>query len=454
MLEALFRWLCLTLVRIYFPTRAVIDKSQIPSGGKRIFVANHPNGLLDPLVLRILTDVPSQFLAKSTLFGNPFGRFAMRTFGAIPVYRRQDGGEGKAMQDGNEKTFTLCREGILAGHPLALFPEGVSHADPSLHELKTGAARIALSTDALLKDGDDVKIIPVGLSYTDRSVFRSGVVGTVGTFVSTRDFRAQYAVDQRGAVDALTEAITRSLSAVVVQASTRTVLDGVARVAEWTGRAEQSEDLEARHAYAKRLLDAYARWETRDPRQLESVVREVREYDRILRSLGVSDPWDLEVGHVRLWPALKVCFTLLFMAPLALVGTLASWLPYRAVNPVAKRMTSHEDVLGTMKLLGGLFFVGFAWIAEAIALSWFGHWYWGLLWIPMVAACSYVALLFSEQLTTAIRALQHSWLRNTRPTVHRRLVARRQALANAVTTAIEEAESSLVPQAPADESSK
>ncbi len=450
MLETLVRWMCLTLVRIYFPARTLVHPSLLPAVGKLIFVANHPNGLLDPLVLRILTGIPTQFLAKSTLFSNPAARLAMRAFGAIPVYRRQDNSEAKSMQDGNDRTFALCREAIIRGKPLALFPEGVSHADSLMHELKTGAARIALSTDAMLSDDDEVRIVPIGLSYDNRSVFRSAVVGTVGTFVSTKTFRTLFKTNQREAVDALTESISTALSAVVVQTSTRAVLDGVARVAEWTGDPAHKDNLESRHTYAKRLVDAYARWAAKDPQQLELVVREVQEYDRILRTLGVADPWDLEVGHVQWLPSLRVFAKLCVMLPFAVVGIAASWLPYRAVNPVAKRVTKHEDVLGTVKLLGGLLFVGLAWLVEAIALGSYLSISYGLAWIPIVATCSYIALLFGEQLTLAVRALQHSWLRNARPTVLRRLVARRQALANAVTAAIEAAEASIVPPEPAE----
>jgi 1-acyl-sn-glycerol-3-phosphate acyltransferase len=443
MLEGLFRGLCLTLVRVYFPTRALLDAGKLPAAHKRIFVANHPNGLLDPLVLRIVTGVPTMFLAKSTLFANPFGRFAMRAFGAIPVYRRQDQSGDVKMQDGNEKTFALCRKYLMDGAPLALFPEGVSHADASLHELKTGAARIALSTDALLGAQDEVLIVPVGLTYEDRAVFRSAIVATVGDPITTRTFREAYQTDPRVAVDQLTDSLAAALSSLVVQASTRTVLDGVARVAIWTGAPELKDNPEARQRYAKQLVDAYTRWQTRDPAKLEAVVREVRHYDRILRALGVSDPWDLEIGHVRLLPAMRVLLSLLLMLPFATLGTLASWLPYRAVNPIAKRVTKNEDVLGTVKLLGGMLFVGIAWIAESLLIAWQTHGYFALPAMGIIALCSYIAVLFGEQLTVAIGALRHSWLRNTRPTLMRKLVARRQALANAVTEAINAAEASL-----------
>ena len=56
-------------------------------------------------MLRIGLGKPVSFLAKSTLFGNPFGRLTTGAFNAIPVYRQKDGVDTKK----NEETFDLCR---------------------------------------------------------------------------------------------------------------------------------------------------------------------------------------------------------------------------------------------------------------------------------------------------------------------------------------------------------
>ena len=113
MLKAVVRALGEALVRLYYPVRVVDDGRRIPTGTPVIFVLNHPNGLLDPLVLRVVTGRPSRFLAKSTLFGNPLGRLAMNAFGSIPVYR--PGESSPAAVARNEESFIRCRAELAAG---------------------------------------------------------------------------------------------------------------------------------------------------------------------------------------------------------------------------------------------------------------------------------------------------------------------------------------------------
>ena len=147
-MRAFIRWFFETLVRLYYPGIAVEGRERVPTGRSLLFVANHPNALLDPLVLRVGLGLPVRFLGKSTLFKNPLSRLTMESFGGIPVYRPRDAAAGGGDTSQNEKTFALCREALSRGEPMALFPEGTSHSDPELRPFKTGAARIALSARA------------------------------------------------------------------------------------------------------------------------------------------------------------------------------------------------------------------------------------------------------------------------------------------------------------------
>ena len=77
------------VLRIFFRRVEISGAEKIPASRPVIFVLNHPNGLLDPLVLMAGLGRHVRFLAKSTFFGNPVGRWLMGAFGALPVYRQR-----------------------------------------------------------------------------------------------------------------------------------------------------------------------------------------------------------------------------------------------------------------------------------------------------------------------------------------------------------------------------
>jgi glycerol-3-phosphate O-acyltransferase/dihydroxyacetone phosphate acyltransferase len=434
-LASLVRRLSESLLRLYYPERRVEHAERLPASGPVIFVLNHPNGLLDPLVLAVTVGRPVRFLAKSTLFGNPLGRLAMRAFGCVPVYRAQDGG----MPDraaANEATFARCRALLGQGEALALFPEGVSHSDPQLKPLKTGAARIALSAERERGGTLGLQVVPVGLAYEAKTIFRSRVLLVVGEPIRVAD-RLAPAGDEHAEADRLTDEIRTALDEVVLQAESRDLLEGVARVAAWT--AASPPDLGEQNRRAHELLDAYHTLSARAPERVEPIVRAARDYARVLRRLGVRDPWALELEPVRPGVALSALARLLLAAPVALLGALLGWVPYRLAGRVARRMTRDEDVLGTVKLLAGALFLLVFWLAEATIAAFIGGPLWGVLVLIAGPACGYLALRFDEILAATTESARHLWLRATRPSHVLRLAERRRALAHDIDRALREA---------------
>jgi 1-acyl-sn-glycerol-3-phosphate acyltransferase len=401
-----------------------------------VFVANHPNGLLDPLLVRVMTGRRARFLAKSTLFGNPAGRLAMEAFGCIPIYRARESTGKDASR--NEESFSRCRAALAGGEALALFPEGVSHSDPQMKPLKTGAARIALSSG---EHAPGLVVLPVGLFYERKVLFRSRVLLVVGEPLPIAPLLPAHRGDERATVDALTDDIRARLDEVVLQAESRDLLAGIARVAGWTGDATAGEedDLAAQHRRTRELLAAYGRVSARDPARVEAIAAAARGYARTLQHLGVTDPWALEVEMVSARAAVTTVLKLILCAPFAVVGAVMSWIPYRLAGQVAQRVTKEEDVLGTVKMIAGALFLFVAWSGEAIGAGI----RWGAIWIVpsflLGVGSGYASLRFGELASETAEAIRHLALRALHRDTARRLADRRRALAEAVASALRDA---------------
>ena len=447
LLAALIRWLGEALVRLYYPVRAVEGRERVPTGGPVVFVLNHPNGLLDPIVLRVALGRPARFLAKSTLFGNPLGRLAMDAFGSIPIYRSHESGARAGDVSRNDQSFARCRAALARGEAMALFPEGVSHSDPQMRPLKTGAARIALSAEAEQGGRLGITVVPVGLYYERKERFRSRVLLVVGEPLAVAPRLGDYARAERDTVDALTEEIRARLDQVVLQAESDELLLGIARVARWTtapeaatATVEEGDDLPAQHRRAREMRAAYETLRARDPARVEAVAAEARAYARALERLGVRDPWALELEALRPGRLLARLAAVIVALPLAALGALMGWIPYRLAGVVAARVSGDDDdILGTVKLLAGALFLFLFWTGEAVAVALLARPIWALPTFLVGIATGYLALRFHELASGTVEAARYLWLRAWRFDAARRLAEHRRALADAVARALREA---------------
>ena len=417
------------LLRLYYPRTTSSHLERLPAQGPVIVLANHPNGLLDPVVLQNALDRPLRFLGKSTFWNNPIGRFTMESLEVLPAHRAHESDTSK-----NELTFSLCRDHLAAAGWLALFPEGKSHSETTLQPLKTGAARIALSAAAA--GTANLQLLPVGLIFEEKETFRSAVSAVVGHPIAVADLLEAYAADPRAAAVTLTERIHAALAEVVLQANDGELLRGLVAVATWTAD-DGGADLAARDRRALRLAAAARALAASDPDRLDALVARTRRFAAAMQEAGLSDPFAAEQpAPVRLAFGL---LSLLLLLPVALVGAAFAWLPYRAVGPIAVRIAGSEtDIFGTAKVLLGLMVLTVTYLAWAIAAAVAFGPLAGLATLIFAPLTGLAALRFDERWQLRKQALRGVWVASQ----SRRAAALAQArrdLCEAVEAALREA---------------
>ena len=172
MIRRIIRGILRVALRVYFRRIEVAGLENVPRDSPVIFVLNHPNALVDPTFLLCLAPRRVAFVAKAPLFRMPVIGYLVRALDSLPAYRRQDEGQDVTK---NLETFAAARKLLARGVTIGICPEGVSHNEPRLKPLKTGAARIALVA-ASSGEALDLQIVPVGLYYTEKTTFRSSAL--------------------------------------------------------------------------------------------------------------------------------------------------------------------------------------------------------------------------------------------------------------------------------------
>ena len=193
------------LVDLFYRRVEVTGRENVPDRGPVLFVANHYNGLVDPMLVLRVVERPVVFVAKSTLWKIPILRSLLDLLGCVPVVRKREAEEEGASkgEERNRASFERLA-GVLEGDgAILIFPEGRSHSDPRLSEIRTGAARV------LLLSKKSPVVLPLGLWFTKKEEFRSDVLVKIG---------APVASPADPTVEAWTEAIEQALLGVTLNA--------------------------------------------------------------------------------------------------------------------------------------------------------------------------------------------------------------------------------------------
>lgn len=182
-------------------------------GTPLILVANHQNGLMDPLVLcTLLSQHHLHWLTRSDIFKKPPVRSLLFSFNMLPIYRRRD--RLADIGERNQKIFKVCVDRLNVGAAIGLFPEGNHHGERSLRPLKRGVIDMLNLAQATYPElADEIVLLPVGLDYEDYGSLRRRIRYRIGQPIPWQGLR-----NEEGVLPANTgsKAIAESLKALMV----------------------------------------------------------------------------------------------------------------------------------------------------------------------------------------------------------------------------------------------
>ncbi|MBZ4394632.1 lysophospholipid acyltransferase family protein [Myxococcus sp. AS-1-15] len=387
MFYACVRAVVAVCLRLFYRVR--VNASGAEPEGPVLFVGNHPNGLIDPGLVFILTRRKVTFLAKAPLFRMPVIGWLLKGLDALPVYRKQD---DPTKMGGNEGTLDAAKGALVQGRAITIFPEGKSHSEPGLAELKTGASRIALSA---VREGAPVRIVPVGLTYAEKHVFRSEVLIDVGPAIDATAFQPADAASEQDSVRALTERIAEGLRAVTLNLEQWADLPLI-QLAEQLFAFKQGGALDAER------LRLWARgvqlFRTQEPERFEDLRAQLTSFKRRLDLVHATGPSDLALvyrpGNVTSF-IVKNLLALVFGLPLFVLGLVLFWLPYQV--PRAASRKAELDVQATVKFLTGFVVMLVWWAGLTVTAGVLGGALLALFTFVAVPPLALFTLYFSER---------------------------------------------------------
>jgi 1-acyl-sn-glycerol-3-phosphate acyltransferase len=335
---------------------------------------NHPNNLIDSLLVGAVVDRKVHYLATAALFRNPIVARFLRAVGAIPVYRRQDDPD---KMDKNVGAFEACVATLASGGLIGIYPEGTTHAESRVQRIKTGAARIALDYESRRRagaTGASLVLIPTGLAFEARKSFGGRVRVSFGEAIALAPYVELFAQDPVKAVDELTTAIQWGMEAEVVHVER---LDNATLVREVESiyrdrlvrELQEERGLSAGQIDTVRLTrsiaDAAAYFEAHAPERVAELRDSIGHYRAMLAAYQVRDQAVRErieppPVRQRLSRGWKAAIGL----PVFGYGLVTSGLPYLLPRWIARRTATKETNYATTRLLASVVAVPLFWGVE------------------------------------------------------------------------------------------
>ncbi|MDJ0861950.1 MAG: 1-acyl-sn-glycerol-3-phosphate acyltransferase [Gammaproteobacteria bacterium] len=456
------------LVRIFFRQVEVTGEENVPETGGGIVVAAHPNGLVDPILILTYFPRPIVFGARHGLFRWPLLGWIMRQIGTVPLYRAVDtsGAQGKkARRAGNKKALDALAGAVAGGRFTALFPEGVSHDEPRPQEIRTGAARLFYSAIAQTpKDAPPPAILPVGLHYDQKNVFRSDAVVVFHPPLPLdaklmapplpdepeEDLKARYAGLTREIEQALHEVVYAVDSWEIDRLLQRTSKLVRAERAHRAGSALSEAAIGERLLGFARVWSGFQERASTHPEETDRLMERLGKYDRDLRALHLEDhELDETLQSDKPWRpfvlVLHALFVYFLMPPLLLFGVAVNALTALGLIAVTKYSAKLNKDEATIKLLVGAVAFPITWLVAAILAGWAAtslhEAYPFIPEAPMVAAIAtfifaavggVLAVRYRSLARETRRALQVRLTRAKRSATIERLRAERSAIFEAV----------------------
>jgi glycerol-3-phosphate O-acyltransferase/dihydroxyacetone phosphate acyltransferase len=362
LLGTFIRVLTHRVIKRYYPRIQITGAERIPDTGPVLFCANHPNSLVDPILIGIAARRPVSFMAKAPLFKTPLLGPIIKALGMVPAYRGRD--DARQVKK-NSASLALVAEGLKAGRAMGIFPEGISSDKRQLGLVRSGAARIAL--EAFDNGVTDLIIIPLGINYDKKEQLGSKVWIDVGEPLHLASWIPEHSEnneepiapsDDKRLRRKLTEALGTALKNVIVHVDN----------ADWDPLLTDLEIIFKRTKHKpsdqvpalmrrKRIADAINYYYEQDPDTAAEIIGKVESYHRELRGAGlvIDDPILNRSRTYAIFTFLWQLGVLVLWFLPALFGSMMNMVPFLVTRKVsAKFQDDGQKTIATWRLVCGL----------------------------------------------------------------------------------------------------
>ena len=198
---------------IFYRRVIVVGHENINPDHHLIFAPNHQNALMDALAVLFTHKGQPVFLARADIFRRKSIASVLYFLKILPVYRIRD---GFSTLKGNDEIFDKTVDVIRHKNGLVILPEGDHAGFRRLRQLKKGICRVAFHADEASGFSMKIKIIPVGLEFTNYQGYRQVLTVVYGKPVEVAEYHELYKKTPEIALNELRNRLAREMKMLMV----------------------------------------------------------------------------------------------------------------------------------------------------------------------------------------------------------------------------------------------
>jgi len=191
----------------------VLGTENIRTDDPVIFAPNHQNALMDALAVLFTHKGQPVFLARADIFKRKSIAAILYFLKILPVYRIRD---GFSSVKGNDEIFVKTIDVLKNKNGLVILPEGDHAGFRRLRQLKKGICRVAFQSDEATGFTLKIKIIPVGLDFSNYSRFRQVLTVAYGKPIEVSEYYDSYKISPERALNELRSRLSDEMKGIMI----------------------------------------------------------------------------------------------------------------------------------------------------------------------------------------------------------------------------------------------
>jgi 1-acyl-sn-glycerol-3-phosphate acyltransferase len=199
--------------KVFYRKIIVLGRENINPEHHLIFAPNHQNALMDALAVLFTQQGQLVFLARADIFKRKAIAAILYFLKILPVYRIRDGFRSLK---GNDEIFSKTIDVLKSKSGLVILPEGDHAGYRRLRQLKKGICRVAFQSAEATGYNLNIKIIPVGLEFSNYSRYRQVLTVVYGKPIEVKEFYDLYKRSPEIALNELRSRISGEIKRLMV----------------------------------------------------------------------------------------------------------------------------------------------------------------------------------------------------------------------------------------------